>query len=234
MTHSRNFGQRRIAVGVLERGGRLLQRGYDERMGRAENRLPGHMTDHPKSQRCPQHPDTEGMRTEELAMLEGQPAGPPDEPLNNTEMPGCVSSRNHRGKRLGARGVQPAVHRQQGRASSLGAFAKLTGKRHRFLYLVNVTNTGDRAIEIGSHYHFFEVNRALDFDRAAAFGMRLDIPAGVSRRFEPGESKDIELVAFGGTGKVSGFNGLTNGSVHSEDVKTTALERARAGGFKGV
>ena len=99
---------------------------------------------------------------------------------------------------------------------------------------LTVTNTGDRAIQVGSHYHFFEANKALDFDRAAAFGMRLDTPAGVSRRFEPGERKEIELVAFGGTREITGFNGLTNGSVQSEDVKKKALERARAGGFKGA
>lgn len=99
---------------------------------------------------------------------------------------------------------------------------------------VTVTNTGDRPIQIGSHYHFFEANQALDFDRASAFGMRLDVPAGVSKRFEPGESKDVELVAFGGSGEITGFNGLTNGQRQAEDVKTKALERARAGGFKGV
>jgi urease subunit gamma/beta len=95
-------------------------------------------------------------------------------------------------------------------------------------------NTGDRPIQIGSHYHFFEANRALDFDRAAAFGMHLDIPAGTAVRFEPGEEKEVRLAAFGGTGELLGLNNLTSGSMHSEENKRTALERARAGGFKGA
>ena len=99
---------------------------------------------------------------------------------------------------------------------------------------VRVTNTGDRPVQVGSHYHFFEANKALEFDRAAAFGMRLDIPAGVSRRFEPGVTREVDLVAIGGTGEVSGFNNLTNGSVHSDEVKARALERARARGYRGA
>lgn len=97
-----------------------------------------------------------------------------------------------------------------------------------------VLNTGDRPIQVGSHMHFFEANKALDFDRASAFGMRLDVPAGASARFEPGESKRVTLVAIGGTGAVSGFNGLTEGSVRSEATRARALERARAAGFKGA
>lgn len=99
---------------------------------------------------------------------------------------------------------------------------------------VRVRNTGDRPVQIGSHYHFFEANKALEFDRAAAFGMRLDTPAGVSRRFEPGVTRDVDLVAFGGTGEIGGFNNLTNGSVHSDEVRAQALERARAGGYRGA
>jgi len=95
-------------------------------------------------------------------------------------------------------------------------------------------NTGDRPIQIGSHYHFFEANRALEFDRAAAFGMHLDIPAGTAVRFEPGEAKDVTLVAFGGTGELSGLNSLTEGSARSEADKQAALGRARARGFKGA
>jgi urease subunit gamma/beta len=97
-----------------------------------------------------------------------------------------------------------------------------------------VTNTGDRGVQVGSHFHFFEANRALDFDRAAAFGMRLDCPSGTAVRFEPGESKQVELVAFGGSGEIGGFNALTNGSVHLEETKARALERARSRGFKGA
>jgi len=98
---------------------------------------------------------------------------------------------------------------------------------------VQVLNTGDRPIQIGSHYHFFEVNRALDFDRAAAFGMRLDIPAGTAVRFEPGQAREVALVAIGGNARVGGLNALTNGGTGPEH-KAAALERARAGGFKGA
>jgi urease beta subunit len=76
---------------------------------------------------------------------------------------------------------------------------------------ITVRNTGDRPIQAGSHYHFFEVNTALVFDRAAAYGMRLDIPAGTAIRFEPGEEKEVPLVAFSGTRSVYGHNGLVNG-----------------------
>ena len=99
---------------------------------------------------------------------------------------------------------------------------------------VAVTNTGDRPVQIGSHYHFFEVNRHLDFDRAAAFGMRLDIPAGTAVRFAPGETKEVTLVEFGGSGEMVGLNDLTQGSRRSESVKQEALARARARGFKGA
>ncbi len=99
---------------------------------------------------------------------------------------------------------------------------------------ITVINTGDRPVQIGSHYHFFETNRALDFDRAAAFGKRLDIPAGTAVRFEPGQSKEVTLVPFGGHGRVGGLNALTNGDTTTEEAKEAALERARSAGFKGV
>ena len=99
---------------------------------------------------------------------------------------------------------------------------------------VEVANTGDRPIQVGSHYHFFETNKALAFDRASAFGMHLDIPAGTAVRFEPGESKEVTLTEFGGTGEMLGLNGLTDGSWRDEAVKTRALERARERGFKGA
>jgi urease subunit beta len=78
---------------------------------------------------------------------------------------------------------------------------------------ITVTNRGDRPIQVGSHCHFFEVNRALDFDRKAAYGMRLNIPAGTAVRFEPGDSKAIELVALSGSRTVYGINGLVNGKL---------------------
>jgi urease subunit beta len=78
---------------------------------------------------------------------------------------------------------------------------------------VAVTNRGDRPIQVGSHFHFFEVNRALDFNRDAAYGMRLNIPAGTAVRFEPGDAKEVELVALGGTRTVYGLNSLVNGTL---------------------
>lgn len=99
---------------------------------------------------------------------------------------------------------------------------------------LTAVNTGDRPIQVGSHYHFFETNKALEFDRAQAFGMHLDIPAGTAVRFEPGESKDVTLTEFGGTGELLGLNGLTNGSWRSETNKRAALQRARQLGFKGA
>jgi urease beta subunit len=81
---------------------------------------------------------------------------------------------------------------------------------------VLVRNTGDRPIQVGSHYHFFEVNRALEFDRNSAYGMRLDIPAGTAIRFEPGEGKEVPLVAFAGARRVFGHSGLVNGSLAGE------------------
>lgn len=74
-----------------------------------------------------------------------------------------------------------------------------------------VRNTGDRPIQVGSHFHFFEVNRALDFDRMQAFGRRLDIAAGTAVRFEPGDQKEVTLVPFGGKMRVHGFNNLVDG-----------------------
>ena len=98
---------------------------------------------------------------------------------------------------------------------------------------VSVVNTGDRPIQIGSHYHFFETNRALEFDRSAAFGMRLDIPAGTATRFEPGQAREVGLVAFGGTGVITGLNALTEGGTDAGAL-AAALARARAAGFRGA
>ena len=76
---------------------------------------------------------------------------------------------------------------------------------------LSVRNTGDRPVQVGSHFHFFEVNRALDFDRSASVGMRLDVPSGQSVRFEAGDERDVDLVEFGGFGRVFGFRSLVNG-----------------------
>lgn len=99
---------------------------------------------------------------------------------------------------------------------------------------VSVVNTGDRPVQVGSHFHFFEANRELEFDRAAAFGMHLDVPAGTAKRFPPGEKVQVPLVEFGGSGEVWGLNNLTNGSIRSAATKKLALERAREHGFKGA
>jgi urease subunit gamma/beta len=95
-------------------------------------------------------------------------------------------------------------------------------------------NTGDRPIQVGSHYHFFETNKALQFDRSKTIGMHLDIPAGTAVRFEPGESKEVTLTEFGGTGELLGLNGLTEGTWRSESIRRLALERAKRRGFKGA
>jgi urease beta subunit len=95
---------------------------------------------------------------------------------------------------------------------------------------LEVANSGDRPIQVGSHFHFFEVNRALRFDRAAAFGMRLNIPAGTAVRFEPGDAKKIPLVEIGGSKIVHGLYGLTNGPAN-ESTKHLALKRAAEQGF---
>jgi urease subunit beta len=93
---------------------------------------------------------------------------------------------------------------------------------------INVANTGDRAIQVGSHFHFIEVNRALRFDRSASFGMRLNIPAGTAVRFEPGDSRTVELVELGGARHVQGLNGLTEGGVSESDrSRVVAVVRDR-------
>ncbi|MEM9543865.1 MAG: urease subunit beta [Cyanobacteria bacterium P01_E01_bin.42] len=78
---------------------------------------------------------------------------------------------------------------------------------------INVGNTGDRPIQVGSHFHFYEVNGALNFDREATKGMRLNIPAGTAVRFEPGDEKEVELVALAGSREVYGLNGRVNGKL---------------------
>lgn len=82
---------------------------------------------------------------------------------------------------------------------------------------LDVVNKGDRPIQVGSHFHFFEVNKLLDFDREKAYGKRLDIASGTSIRFEPGETKTIELIDFGGNRRIFGFNNLTNGQISQEN-----------------
>jgi urease subunit gamma/beta len=92
---------------------------------------------------------------------------------------------------------------------------------------IEVENKGDRPVQIGSHYHFFEVNSALAFDRNQAYGKRLDIAAGTSVRFEPGSSKKINLIDFGGRRYVSGFNGLVEGFLDDVNVKEKAMQNLK-------
>lgn len=99
---------------------------------------------------------------------------------------------------------------------------------------LTVANTGDRPIQAGSHFHFFELNKALDFDRKAAYGMRLDIPSGTAVRFEPGEKKTVRLIPIGGERVGYGLNGLVNGKMDDPAVRAAAFEKAKALGFKGV
>ena len=105
---------------------------------------------------------------------------------------------------------------------------------------LKVRNTGDRPVQIGSHYHFFEVNRYMEFDRPAAFGMHLNIPATTAVRFEPGEEKEVELVSYAGKQRVIGFDDLTNGYAGYEDTPTyfpkkiRAISRMKKYGYKSV
>ena len=95
-------------------------------------------------------------------------------------------------------------------AEELGDIELNTG---RITTTIEVHNTGDRPVQVGSHYHFFEVNGALDFPRGKARGMRLDIPAGTAVRFEPGQTRTVQLVALAGERKVYGFRGLVQGEL---------------------
>lgn len=97
--------------------------------------------------------------------------------------------------------------------------------------ILDVANTGDRPVQVGSHAHFFEVNRALRFDRRQAFGMRLDIPSGTAVRFEPGDRRPVTLVAFGGASRPEGMSGLTRGPTSEPGALDRAVGRALALGF---
>ena len=97
---------------------------------------------------------------------------------------------------------------------------------------IKVRNTGDRPIQVGSHFHFFEVNRALEFDRAAAYGMRLNIASTTAIRFEPGDEKTVSLTPIGGTACTYGFNNLVNGWTGDQHPKPVRVARAISIGFK--
>jgi urease beta subunit len=114
--------------------------------------------------------------------------------------------------------------------SAAGDIEAFAGRETKQL---TVTNSADRPVQVGSHCHFFEVNRALQFDRAQAFGFKLCIPAGTAARFEPGEEKRVTLVAFAGKRVVHGINNLTNGPLDDSEARTQALAQAAERGFIG-
>ena len=99
---------------------------------------------------------------------------------------------------------------------------------------IEVSNTGDRPVQVGSHFHFFESNRGLSFDRKASYGMRLAIPAGTAVRFEPGQTQEVELIAIGGERVVFGLGGLTSGKLDDLAVREAAFERAKNRDYRGA
>jgi urease subunit gamma/beta len=94
-----------------------------------------------------------------------------------------------------------------------------------------MVNTGDRPVQIGAHYHIAECNRAMAFDRAAAFGMRLDVPSGTAVRFEPGQSRKIQLTTYVGRQVAYGMNNMTNGTLRSEIIKDRSVQKLKLNGF---
>ncbi|ADG92732.1 urease, gamma subunit [Arcobacter nitrofigilis DSM 7299] len=109
---------------------------------------------------------------------------------------------------------------------------EITLNENKELTTIEVENRGDRPVQIGSHYHFFEVNKELAFDRAQAYGKRLDVPAGTSVRFEPGSTKEINLIEFSGKRYMSGFNGLVEGFLDDVPTKENAMKNLEK--FLGV
>ena len=106
----------------------------------------------------------------------------------------------------------------------LSSNQSITMNKDKECYEIKVVNLGDRPIQVGSHFHFFEVNKSLEFDRTVAFGCHLDIPAGTSVRFEPGETKTIKVVGFSGGMTVVGFNNLLNANINQNNrIKANEL-----------
>jgi urease subunit beta len=112
---------------------------------------------------------------------------------------------------------------------------EITFDADRPVTTLKVRNAGDRPVQVGSHFHFFEVNRALEFDRAAAFGLHLNIPSSTATRFEPGDEREVQLVPYGGKRGVYGFNNLVDGPTAGEDAataKSKAVALAANRGFR--
>lgn len=132
-------------------------------------------------------------------------------------------------------GFQPDTHVPVG--GTILRKEEISYNCHRRKVKIKVRNTGDRPIQIGSHFHFFEVNRYLRFDRSITLGYHLNIPATTAMRFEPGEEKEVELVRFGGKERIIGFNNLTDGYSGEEmspsfyPIRSRALRRAHRYGF---
>lgn len=115
--------------------------------------------------------------------------------------------------------------------------AAVTFEADRPVTTLRVRNAGDRPVQVGSHFHFFEVNRELEFDRAAAFGLRLNIPSSTATRFEPGDEREVQLVPYGGKRAVYGFNNLVDGPTAGQDaaaVKSRAVALAAKRGFRST
>jgi len=130
--------------------------------------------------------------------------------------------------------VDPAtVHVEVG--GYVCAAAPIAFNADRPVTTLTVRNSGDRPIQVGSHFHFFEVNRALEFERAAAFGQHLDIPSSTAMRFEPGDERQVQLVPYRGKRAVYGFNNLVDGPTAGQDaaaVKSKAVALAAKRGFR--
>ena len=131
--------------------------------------------------------------------------------------------------------IIPAEAFDVGDAKNCGAidFAKddIVINDGRLMKELVLVNTGDRPIQIGAHYHLAECNKAMAFDRAAAFGMRLDIPSGTAVRFEPGQSRKVQVTTYVGRQVAYGMNSMTNGTVRSEIIKEQTMQRLRAHGY---
>jgi urease beta subunit len=105
--------------------------------------------------------------------------------------------------------------------------ASIEANKSRRTQRLVVKNAGDRPIQVGSHFHFFETNASLSFDRPAAYGMRLNIASGTAVRFEPGEEKEVELTDFAGARIIHGFHGLVEGALDDATIRVRSLERGR-------